>query len=133
MMGNGSGKKVKVTRPNKFRVGSRVYAIKWDEESLEMAKFKGDDTGLWGCTDHASLTTYISPQVDQYNQRVTLLHEVLHCLFHTTGADVRNAVLVKDEDFNVEEYIICRLEEPMMSFMIDNPEVFAYLVVGEHG
>lgn len=124
------GDQAKEQRPTKIKVGARVYRIDWSAEGWIKALEDGAAEGrtVWARTNHPDLLINVRNDLADYNQRCSLLHEILHCIYAISGADVRNAVGLQDPEFDIEEYTICRLEEPLMAAMIDNPEVFAYLV-----
>lgn len=134
MANNGNGKQVKIRQPTEVKVGARTYTIDWSQDGWQKSQDgEHDARSAWATTNHEKLTIHIKPTLASYNKRCTLLHEILHALFSITGADVRNAVGNSGEDFELEEYLICRLEEPLMSVLIDNPELLAYLVIGKRG
>lgn len=129
---NPTRKPVNVGIPGGCKVGSVVYTIHWTEEEWRNRPEDGRLDGEWGSTHHDSLDIYIKPSLAPAQKRSTLLHEILHTLFAISGGDVRNAINAAVDGFDIEEYTVERLEPVLMSFMIDNPEVLAYIMIGEH-
>jgi hypothetical protein len=120
-----------VVKPTQIKVGALIYTVHWTAEEWMNRPDVGRAEGDWALTNHPKLGIWIWPELNEQNKRGTLLHEALHTLFAVSGADVRNAINAAGEGFDVEEYTISRIENPLLSFLIDNPEVVAYIMIGE--
>lgn len=131
-MGKSTRRPVNVRVPKRVKIGARVYSIDMTADGWVNRPDQDHDRTGWGQTYHKKMQIFINPELSEYARRETLMHEVLHCLYAVSGADVRNSVGHGNDEFDIEEYTVSRLEAPMMSFLIDNPELVAYLVIGEH-
>lgn len=121
----------RIKYPKHVKFGAKRYKIHWDAESWTNRPADEHPESAWGLTDHRSLGVWINPTLHRVNKRETLLHEVLHILFSCSGGDVVSDVLPKHEHANeAEEFIVSRLEAPLMAFLVDNPAVLAFIVVG---
>lgn len=126
-----NGTRVTVGYPESVKIGAKSYQIHWTaEEWMERPDEKREE-GAWALTSHPKLGIWILPELHPVNKRETLLHEVLHCVYASSGGDVRNMTMNHASDtLDIEEYTITRLEAPLMAFMIDNPDVLAFIVIG---
>lgn len=131
-MANGKRKPVNVRKPTSIKVGALTYTVHWSAEEWLERPDEGRNEGDWALTNNPKLGIWIWPELNEQNKRGSLLHEVLHTMFAVSGANVRNAVGAGDEHFDIEEYTISRIEGPLYAFLIDNPEVLAYIMIGEH-
>lgn len=121
----------KINRPKRVFIGPKPYKVHWDEKAWLNRPDTESPRSAWGLTVHQKAEIYISPELNEYNKRETLLHECLHALFACSGSDIRNAVGNGNAEFDFEEYVISRLEGPMMGLLLQNPKLLAYLVIGE--
>lgn len=121
----------KIKYPTKIQIGAKRYKIHWDAESWVHRPDERKEESCWGVTDHKRLGIWINPELHPINKRETLLHEILHCLFACTGGDVATDALPKHEHASeAEEYIVSRLEAPLLAVLTDNPAALAFIVVG---
>jgi len=122
---------VTVKYPKSVKIGAKSYDIFWSaDEWMNRPEDKRED-GAWAMTNHPKLGIWISPDLHPVNKRETLLHEILHCLFAGSGGDARNMTMNNTVDhFDIEEYVITRLEAPLFAVLQDNPGVLAYIVIG---
>jgi hypothetical protein len=126
-----TAKTITVKKPTTVKVGALTYTVHWTAEEWLDRPDVGREEGDWALTNHPKLGIWIWPELEEQNKRQSLLHECLHTLFASSGADVRNSINGAGDGFDVEEYTISRLESPLMSLLIDNPEVVAYIMIGE--
>lgn len=130
-MATSNGKTVKVSYPQSVRIGAKSYKIYWDAINWMNRPESDKEDGAWAMTNHPKLGIWVSPELHPENKRESLLHEILHCLYAASGGDTRNITMNHAADsLDIEEYTISRLEAPMMAWMIDNPEVLAFIVIG---
>lgn len=123
---------VNVGIPTTIKVGAVEYTVHWDEEGWKNRPDDGRLDGEWASTHHDTLAIYIKPTLAPAQQRSTLLHEILHTLFAISGGDMRNAINAAVDGFDIEEYTVERLEPVMLRFLVDNPAVVAFIMIGEH-
>lgn len=126
-----TAKTVKVGYPQSIKIGAKSYKVHWSAEDWIDRPEKGQEDGAWGVTNHPKLGIWINPELHPVNKRETLLHEILHCLYSASGGDTRNMTMNSASDtLDIEEYTVTRLEAPMMAWMIDNPGVIAFIMIG---
>jgi hypothetical protein len=124
-------KTVTVKYPKRIKFGAKSYKVHWSAEDWVSRPEDKREDSCWGITDHQKLGIWISPELHPTNQRETLLHEILHVLHACSGGDVVSDVLPKHEHANeAEEFIVSRLEALLMAFLVDNPAVLAFIVIG---
>lgn len=123
--------KVTIKYPKHVKFGAKSYKVHWSAEAWINRPEDNRVDGAWGLTDHQKLGIWISPELHSMNKRETLLHEILHVLHAISGGTVVSDMLPKhDHSTEAEEFIVSRLEAPMMAWMIDNPAVIAYIMIG---
>lgn len=117
--------------PKYLKIGAKRYKCHWSaEEWLNRPAEDRQESG-WGLTDHKVLGIWINPELHEVNRRETLLHEVLHILHATSGGDIVSDMIAKHEhSHEAEEFIVSRLEAPLLLFLMDNPAALAFIVVG---
>lgn len=112
-------------RPTELRVGPRVYTVHWSQEAWDSVRLNDDlPEGQMGRTKHFPLEVWVRPDLHPAQQRETLLHEILHCVFSTYLPEMSN---VKDLS-NLEEFLVDGLDVPLLQVLRDNPKVLAWLV-----
>lgn len=122
---------VKIKYPKSVKIGAKSYKVHWSADAWLNRPDEKKQDGDWGMTNHGQLGIWILPDLHPMNKRETLLHEIIHTLYASSGGDVRNiAVNHSVESLDIEEYTVCRLEAPMMAWMIDNPAVVAFIMIG---
>lgn len=126
-----NGKTVTVKYPKSIKIGAKSYKVHWTAEDwINRPESQRGDSD-WGVTDHKLLGIWINPELHPMNRRETLLHEILHALHANSGGDVLSDMLPKHEHSSeAEEYIVSRLEAPLLAVMIDNPSVIAFIMIG---
>jgi hypothetical protein len=126
-----NGKTVTVKYPKHVKIGAKRYKIHWSAEDWINRPADDKPDSAWGLTDHKTLGMWINPELHIMNRRETLLHEILHILHACSGGDVVSEMLPKHEHSSeAEEFIVSRLEAPMFAWMIDNPAVVAFIMIG---
>jgi len=70
-----------------FNLNGHRYKVFF--ENLE--KFRDDDVGdqdiLYGMSNHSHLAIGVNTETAKTKQEETLIHEILHCIFASTGFD----------------------------------------------
>jgi hypothetical protein len=123
---------VRIKYPKRVKIGAKSYKIHWSAEDWLNRPDENRKDGDWALTSHPFLGIWIFPELHPQNKRETLLHEILHCLYANSGGDVRNIAMnqASEAGMDLEEYMVCRLEAPMMAWMVDNPGVAAFIMIG---
>ena len=110
-----------MSRPNKLKVGHRVYSIRW----LDLAQWYGarlteEADGLtFVATGEILIRTYGG---DEGRNRTVLMHELLHVAF----ADSEGSPFL-DEAKDKEEYAVALLAPRVLEILRTNPKVCRYL------
>lgn len=125
-----AGKTVTVKYPKHVKIGAKSYKIHWGAGEWINRPDDKREEGSWAMTNHPKLGIWINPELHPVNKRESLLHEILHTLYAVSGGDVRNVVTHETVGLDVEEYTVTRLESPMFAFLIDNPAVVAFIMIG---
>jgi len=121
----------RIKYPKRIKFGAKSYKVHWSADDWVTRPEDNRIDGAWGLTDHQKLGIWISPELHETNKRETLLHEILHVLHANSGGNVLNDMIPKHEQAtDAEEFIVSRLEAPLMSFLVENPAVLAFIVIG---
>lgn len=102
--------------PRKIRVGCHRYDVIVDAVGLV-----GEHAELRGSTVSDSLTIALDGRLPRSVQQETLLHEVLHAAWDTTGASAGPA---KDH----EELVVSALAPALLGALRRNPRLVAFLL-----
>jgi hypothetical protein len=127
-------------RPSDVRIGPVRYAITWESEAIKSASDSADDRGDTGSngewiaySDHEKMVIGLNPDhSDEYN-RISLVHEVLHCCLRIAGVwpNTYGRILAeardRDEGVPVEEFTISAQAPTLLGVLRDNPGVLAWL------
>lgn len=72
---------------------------------------------------------YLSPECTPAVNRLTLWHEILHCLDEVLmgNPDWRNLGGAPESKYDAEEIVVRMWEHPTLAVLRDNPELVAYL------
>ena len=122
--------------PASIRVGSVTYRVIMDTAEVkaesDAANARGD--GEWlAFSDHDKLIIGLNPERADDANRVSLLHELLHCALRHSGACVNTYADVVYEardrvgGLTVEEFGVAAIAGPLLSCLRDNPGLVAYL------
>ncbi len=115
----------RVRRPTKVKVGWMEYDILWVSHQMWPA---GRQSSLGVTFSNRSEILMRegdeeSPVYSEIQLRETLLHEILHAVYHVTNLTT-NPV----QTDNPEEYVVGVLAGPVLAVLRDNPKVLAYLL-----
>lgn len=95
--------------PKTIKIGWRTYTVKFVSDLV------GDNGEiLYGETDFTNYIIYINKDINKYEQEVTFLHEVKHCIYHSQG----------QIEWRDNEILISANAEGLYQFIRDNPKVF---------
>jgi hypothetical protein len=122
--------------PASIRVGSVTYRVIMDTAEVkaesDAANARGD--GEWlAFSDHDKLIIGLNPDRAPDANRVTLLHEILHCALRHSGAmpntyaDIVYEARDRVAGLTVEEFTVAAMAGPLLSVLLDNPDLVAYL------
>ena len=76
-----------------------------------------NNIALWGRCDHDTLVLSVAKKVDLQFQKIVLLHEILHAVYHLSGLP----------DPVTEEQMITSISPLLVLLMRDNPKLLEYL------
>ena len=94
--------------PKKVKIGCYTYAVRtWDTV--------GEEDGYYGSCSNRHHIIHISTSYSDEKVRATLLHEILHAIWHVWD--------LEDED--TEERTISALTHGLMAVINDNPKLLA--------
>lgn len=113
--------------PGKVLVGAASYLVTQDPGQWLAIEHKLQRKGDYGHADSITAMIHINPDCSPDVARLTLWHEVLHCLCETVmGApDWRDLGTDREER---EESVVRSLESPTLLVLRDNPDLTAYLL-----
>jgi hypothetical protein len=123
--------------PASVRVGAVTYRIIMDTAEVKAASDSANSRGEgeWlAFSDHDKLIIGLNPDRADDANRVSLLHELLHCALRHSGACVNTYADVVYEardrvgGLTVEEFAVAAMAGPMLSVLLDNPDLSAYLL-----
>jgi hypothetical protein len=100
-----------------------VYVGPYDY-NVKLTKSLGDS--LYGETDNTNSEILVHPEQSKSSRRDTFLHEVLHAIFHTSGASK-----ALGWDMKTEEQLIRLINPWLVQVLQDNPDLIAYLTITE--
>jgi len=123
--------------PASVRVGSVTYRVILDAKQVktasDAANSRGD--GEWlAFSDHNKLIIGLNPEHAPEANRVSLVHEILHCVLSQSGtwvntyADIVYEARDRVAGLNVEEFTVAAMAGPLLSVLRDNPDLSAYLL-----
>jgi predicted SprT family Zn-dependent metalloprotease len=98
--------------PDTVRIGAAEYTIR---------RRKMDD--LYGHTEHIKARIELDTRQADTHIRDTMLHEVLHVVFHQAGL----AATVDNWTHDFEELMVTVLTPWLLSAIRDNPQLVAFL------
>lgn len=80
-----------------------MKSVKIKDVIYEIYYVDRDNPELWlngrlslGVSDHKHKNIFIDKDLDEYDQEVTLAHELFHCLFHESG--IENGYMFHNEE-----------------------------------
>ncbi len=114
--------------PTTIRVGAVEYTVTQDRDEWMKIEHETQTKGYYGHSHHKDAKIYLNPDAAESVTRLTLLHEVLHCLTESAmGAPVFDTATLGEERDDREERIVRMFEAPLLNVLRDNPELVAYL------
>lgn len=115
--------------PECIRVGAVTYRVTQAIDEWQSIEHETQTKGYYGHTQHKKATIYLNPEASSGVTRLTLWHEVLHCVDEVMLGDPDWTKLNGDpEDKDAAEEIVVRmLESPTLVVLRDNPHLVAYL------
>ena len=122
--------------PASIRVGAVTYRIIMDTAEVKAASDAANTRGEgeWlAFSDHDKLIIGLNPDRALDANRVSLVHEILHCALRHSGACVNTYADVVYEardrvgGLTVEEFGVAAMAGPLLSALRDNPALVAYL------
>lgn len=124
--------------PTAVRVGAVTYTVMRDSEEVSRvsdASDAADRGGVWKAfSDHDRLLIGLPPDDADDANRLSLIHELLHCCLRHSGAwpDMYARVLDSARDrasgVDVEEFTVAGLAAPLLGVLRDNPQTLAWLL-----
>ena len=122
--------------PTSIRVGSMTYRVLLDKDDIKAASDSANlpEGAEWEAfSDHDKLIIGLNPDHAPDKNRVSLIHELLHCALRHSGASVNTYADVVYEardrvgGLTVEEFAVAAMAGPVLSVLLDNPDLVAYL------
>lgn len=112
--------------PKTVKVNGRKWTIKFVSESqmLDIEGIEGSGKGRIGLTMLRKLVIHIGDFVDEYIQKETVLHEVMHACW----AGVHAEADLNHEETDAEEMFCSGLDTPLLAVMRENPALMRYLL-----
>lgn len=118
------------------KIGPHTYTVRTSKEDVdgtadEVAAHSSD--GIEAYSDHQKLEIVLLPNVAPDVERMSLVHEILHCCLRASGnwPDEFARILVRsrgDSNMDIEEYVIGGITGPLLMTIRDNPELAKYLL-----
>lgn len=115
--------------PASVRIGVVTYRVTTDPSDWQSIVHKTQTKGFYGHSQHTEAVIYLNPEANPDVTRLTLWHEILHCLDETVMGNP-NWLRLGDqpEDRDAAEEVVIRMwEAPTLAVLRDNPDLVAYL------
>jgi hypothetical protein len=122
--------------PGTIRIGAVTYRVIFDVAKIKAASASanfGDNEAWIAFSDHEKLIIGINPEHAPDANRISMIHEILHCALRQSGAhpntyaDTVYEAHDRVAGHTVEEYTVSAMTGPLLSVLRDNPELVAYL------
>jgi hypothetical protein len=122
--------------PASLRIGAVTYRVILDAAEIKAASDAASSRGEgeWEAfSDHDKLIIGLNPDHAPDKNRVSLVHEILHCALRQSGAhpgtyaDVVYEAHDRVSGLTVEEYTVSAMAGPLLSALRDNPDLIAHL------
>lgn len=107
--------------PQSLQIGPFLYRVYADIDKIKDAE--KESGSLFGVTSVGELEILLHPSSHDLVQRETLLHEVLHAVFHNVGLSERFGE-------KTEEQVVRSLSPALFDLLRRNPDLVSYLVGG---
>ena len=120
----------------KVKIGPHTYTVRYSKEDVsgvsEEVRINNSD-GVEAYSDHQKLEIVLLPGGADQVDRMSLLHEILHCCLRASGnwPDEFARILTRsrgESNIDVEEYVIGGTTGPLLQTIRDNPELTKYLL-----
>jgi hypothetical protein len=105
----------------RVQIGPARYRVVVGQAAIDRRAAEDGRSELLGHCHNDELVITVSPKMAEDAQRDTLLHEVLHAIFHSTG-------LAHDLGDEKEESMIRRLTPALLDLIRRNPRLVADLM-----
>ncbi|AUG28751.1 MULTISPECIES: hypothetical protein [Microbacterium] len=115
--------------PTEIRVGVVTYRVTRDPAEWQGIEHRTQTKGYYGHSQHTEAVIYLNPEASADVTRLTLWHEVLHCLDEVAMGNPNWLKLSGHPDDNdaAEETVIRMWEAPTLAVLRDNPALVTYL------
>lgn len=115
--------------PKTVKIGPTKWKIRTSKKAIRKLRLKLDiEDHLIGHTELKDLTIFIAYDIAPQVQRDTLIHELLHACFAIQGFPPMKDM---DEKEDQEEWVVKNLTSVLHAVIRDNPELIAYLTLGD--
>lgn len=114
-------------RPESVLVGFLNYRIEYLDETEWLAANEDGDAGGTSRHTQASIRVRMQNEHAEQNIRETLLHEIVHCVWGTTGVNQLVDSWTPEAD-KIEEVVISMTTPGLLFVLQQNPVVAAYLM-----
>lgn len=115
--------------PETIQVGVVTYVVTQSEDDWMRIEHTTQTKGYYGHSEHQPAVIYLNPGANEAVTRLTLWHEILHCLDETVMGNPDWTKLngnPEDRD-DAEETVIRMWEHPTLAVLRDNPQLVTYL------
>ncbi len=100
------------------QVGPFTYSLVWSTSALTLIGVE-KKRNFQGYTDHFAQTITIRDDMPRDSAQDTLLHEIIHCVWASTGMYQREAI--------AEEEVAASISPMLLQAFRDNPRVMEFL------
>lgn len=114
-------------RPESVLVGFLNYRIEYLDETEWLAANEDNEAGGTSRHTQASIRVRMQSEHAEQNIRETLLHEITHCVWGTTGVNQLVDSWTPESD-KIEEVVISMTTPALLFVLQQNPVVMAYLM-----
>jgi len=125
------------TMPTTVKVGTLTYTILTDADEIRRMSEAADiekDAEWAAFSDHDALVIGINPGHHPDQNRVSIVHELLHCVLRVSGswpdAYARTVSRARGNHggFSVEESVVSATAAPVLGVLRENPDLMAWLL-----
>lgn len=110
-----------IDAPTSVRIGAHNYEIRSDDETLLLLR----EAGSCGDSRPDRLLIRIDVDLPRTSCAETVLHEILHCIWHQTS------LRVDDDAAEAEEKVVSALTPVLFNVLRSNPHIVKYLLSEE--
>lgn len=124
------------TMPTSIKVGATIYRVITDAQEIKRVSDENtDDDNQWTAfSNHDHLIIGINPLNHDDVNRVTLLHEIMHCCLRVGGVwpDAYSRVVAsacgQTHGVSVEEFTVTGMAHQLLVALQENPQLTAWLM-----